>query len=115
MMSMIMTTRWIILMLALLLALPLAGQDRSRGLPGPDFGRRPRERMPDGRSRTLMILKKDAEKSREDMAKVVELATELRDEVEQNEFHTVDLGSVRKAEEIIKLVKRVKSRLSKAQ
>ena len=71
--------------------------------------------MPDGRSRTLIILKKDAEKSREDMAKVLELAAELRDEVEQNEFHTVDLGSVRKAEEIIRLVKRVKSRLSKAQ
>ncbi len=63
----------------------------------------------------MIILKKDVERSSEDMAKVVELATELREEIEKNQFHTVDLRSVRKAEEIIKLVRRVKSRLSKAQ
>ena len=49
------------------------------------------------------------------MARVVELATELKQEIERNQFHTVDLGSVRKAEEIIKLVRRVKGRLSKSQ
>ncbi len=62
-----------------------------------------------------MILKKDVERSTEDMAKVIELATELQGEIEKNEFHTVDLGSVRKAEEIIKLVRRVKSRMSRSQ
>ena len=69
--------------------------------------------MPDGRSRTLMILKSDAEKSSDDMERVVELATQLQEEIERNEFHTVDLGSIRKAEEIIKLVRRVKGRLSR--
>lgn len=69
--------------------------------------------MPDGRSRTLMILKSDAEKSSDDMERVVELATELQEEIERNEFHTVDLRSIRKAEEIIKLVRRVKGRLSR--
>ncbi len=49
------------------------------------------------------------------MDRVVELATELRDEIEKNQFHTVDLRSVRKAEEIVKLVRRVKSRLSRSQ
>ena len=69
--------------------------------------------MPDGRSRTLMILKSDAEKSTDDMERVVELATQLQEEIERNEFHTVDLRSIRKAEEIIKLVRRVKGRLSR--
>ncbi len=69
--------------------------------------------MPDGRSRTLMILKSDAEKSSDDMERVVELATQLQEEIERNEFHTVDLRSIRKAEEIIKLVRRVKGRLSR--
>ncbi len=69
--------------------------------------------MPDGRSRTLVILKSEAKKSQEDMAKVIELATQLQEEIEANEFHTVDVRSVRKAEEIIKLVRRVKSRLTR--
>ncbi len=82
---------------------------------GRTLGERDREepRMPDGRSRTLMILKSDVEKSTSDMAKVIELAEELQAEIERNEFHTVDVRSVRKAEEIIKIVRRVKGRLSR--
>lgn len=71
--------------------------------------------MPDGRDRTLVILKQDAEKSTEDMAKVIDLAKELLADVEKNKFHTVDVRSVRKADEIIKLVKRVKSRMVRHQ
>lgn len=105
-----MTRRWIAL---LALVAPAAAQRRDRG-----FGRPPGqipETLPDGRSRTLITLKSDADKSSEDMARVVELATELQGEIEKNEFHTVDLGSVRKAEEILKLVRRVKARLSRQQ
>ncbi len=99
----------------LLLVAPLNGQtlQGGGGPREPKFGDERQPRMPDGRSRTLMILKNDVEKSSEDMAKVLALATELQEEIERNQFHTVDLGSVRKAEEIIKLVKRVKSRLSR--
>ncbi len=79
------------------------------------FGRDRPNRMPDGRDRTLVILKQDVEKSTEDMAKVVELAQELLTDVEKNKFHTVDLRSVRKADEIIKLVRRVKSRMVRHQ
>ena len=101
---------------ALLLASATAqiGSDR-RGSGSPPFGRDVPDRLPDGRSRTLMVLKKDAERSSADMARVIELATALQSDIEKNEFHTVDLGSVRKAEEIIKLVKRVKTRMSRAQ
>lgn len=105
-----MTRRWITL---LALVAPAVAQRRDGR-----FGRDPgkiRETLPDGRSRTLITLKSDADKSRTDMARVVDLATELQQEIEKNEFHTVDLGSVRKAEEILKLVKRVKARLSRQQ
>lgn len=71
--------------------------------------------LPDGRSRTLLMLKKEAEKSSEDMALVIELACELWEEIDRGQFHTVDIGSVRKAEQIIRIVRRVKGRLSKAQ
>lgn len=104
-----MTRRWIAL---LALVAPAAAQRRDGG-----FRRSPEipETLPDGRSRRLITLKNDADKSSEDMARVVELATELQSEIEKNEFHTVDLGSVRKAEEILKLVRRVKARLSRQQ
>lgn len=112
-----MTKRWIAVLATALLLSPLGAQiGGRRGGPGSEpFGTERDKRMPDGRSRTLMILKSDAEKSSADMAKVIELATALQKEIDENQFHTVDLGSVRKAEEIIKLVRRVKSRLSRAQ
>ena len=112
-----MTKRWIAALAVVLLLAPLAAQNRGRrgGSGSEPFGREQDQRMPDGRSRTLLILKNDAEKSSADMAKVVELATALQKEIEENKFHTVDLASVRKAEEIIGLVKRVKSRLSRMQ
>ena len=101
--------------IVLLLLAPLVGQT-IRGAEDPqvpEFRDEQQPRLPDGRSLTLAVLKNDVEKSSDDMAKVLSLATELREEIERNQFHTVDLGSVRKAEEIIKLVKRVKSRLSR--
>lgn len=106
---------WIAALCLALMILPSAAQIRNRGgSTGTDsFGRGPEPRMPDGRSRTLMILKSEAKKSREDMEKILELAAELQEEIEANEFHTVDVRSVRKADEIIKLVRRVKSRLTR--
>ena len=95
----------------LALAAPAAAQsgDSRSGWGRGEIG----DTLPSGHSRMLMTLKKDAEKSSADMARVIELATELQQEIDKNEFHTVDLGSVRKAEEILDLVKRVKARLSR--
>lgn len=96
-------------------ALPLLGQRRDPldGVGGPGNART--KRMPDGRDRTLVILKQDAEKSTEDMERVIDLAKELLADVEKNKFHTVDVRSIRKADEIVKLVKRVKSRMVRYQ
>ena len=104
---------WLVFTVVFALAVPLAGQGLSDSHSTDRFGSSASDRMPDGSSRTLLILKKDAEKSSEDMARVVDLATQLKADIEKNEFHIVDIGSVRKAEEIIRIVKRVKARLSK--
>lgn len=96
-------------------ALPLLGQRRDPLDGVGALGRDRAKRMPDGRDRTLVILKQDAEKSTEDMARVIDLAKELLADVEKNKFHTVDVRSVRKADEIVKLVKRVKSRMVRYQ
>ena len=96
-----MTLRWGI---ALLLLAPLFGQREE-----------PEPRMPDGSSRRLMILKSDAKKSKEDVAKLIRLARKLRDEIDRNEYHVVDLGSLRKTEEIEKLAKRIQGRMKRVQ
>lgn len=98
-----------------LFALPLLGQRRDPLDATGGLGRDRTKRMPDGRDRTLVILKQDAEKSTEDMQRVIDLAKELLEDVEKNKFHTVDVRSVRKADEILKLVKRVKSRMVRYQ
>lgn len=99
---------------ALALLTPMPAQIRDIGPSGRGIGEEGARRMPDGKDRTLMILKSDLEKSSEDMAKVIELAKALQGDIEKNRFHTVDLRSIRKAEEIIKIVRRVKSRMTRS-
>ncbi len=70
-------------------------------------------RMPDGSSRRLKILKSDAKKSKEDIEKLLALAHELRTAIERNEHHAVDLGALRKTEEIEKLAKRIRGRMKR--
>ena len=103
-----MTILFRLLLFLQILLIPLPAQ-----ILNPELEPKQDRKMPDGRSQTMMILKKEAEKSAEDMAEVLELAKALQLEIEENKFHVVDLGSVRKAEQIIKLVKRVKSRLNR--
>ncbi len=75
----------------------------------------PEPRMPDGSSRRLTILKSDAKRSKEDIEKLIALAHELREDIERNEYHVVDLGAIRKTEEIEKLVKRIRGRMKRVQ
>ena len=72
-------------------------------------------RMPAGRSRNLTILKSDARKSKEDIEKLLALAQALREDIERSEHHAVDLGAVRKTEEIEKLAKRIRGRMKRVQ
>ena len=48
---------------------------------------------------------------RKDTAKLLELATELKQEVDRSNSNTLSLGVVKKAEEIEKLAKSVKNKM----
>ena len=77
---------------------------------------RPKEpRLPSGKSRNLAILKADFERSKKDIAEILQLAKELQEEVEKNEEFVIDLRSVRKAERIERLGRNVKNRMKRLQ
>lgn len=68
-------------------------------------------RLPDGRSQDEAILKADYEKSLEDATELVRLAEELKAELEKNEQHVLSVSSIRRAEKIEELARRIKRRL----
>lgn len=70
-------------------------------------------KLPDGRSQTEAILKADFAKSQEDMAQLVKLAEEVRDDLERNERHVLSLGALKKLDEIEKISKRVRARMKR--
>ena len=77
---------------------------------------RPKEpRLPSGKSRNLAILKADFERSKKDIAEILQLAKELQEEVEKNEEFVIDLRSIRKAERIEKLGRNVKNHMKRLQ
>jgi len=72
-------------------------------------------RLPNGMSRAAAVLKDDLKKSREDVAEIITLAHDLEREIEENQEFVVDVRSLRKAEKIEDLARRIKNRLRRAQ
>ena len=68
-------------------------------------------RLPSGKSQQDEILKADHEKDLKDAAALIELAEQLKQELEKNDRHVLSVSSLRKAEEIEKLAKRIRQRL----
>jgi hypothetical protein len=72
-------------------------------------------RLPNGMSRAAAVLKDDLKKSREDVAEILTLARDLEQEIDENEEFVVDVRSLRKAEKIESLARRIKNRLRRSQ
>ena len=93
-------------LLILLLLIPLYPQvereDKEHGV-----------RLPSGRLQQEEILKAEHEKNINDVAQLIKLAEELQDEMLKNDRHVLSLGSLKKADEIEKLIKRVRSRMKR--
>ena len=66
--------------------------------------------LPNGKLRDE-ILKADHEKDLKDAAQLIELAEQLKQELEKNDRHVLSISSLKKTEEIEKLAKRIRSRL----
>ncbi len=69
--------------------------------------------LPNGKSRKLELIKHDYAKSLEDVAEIIELARTLEAEMEANTEHVVSLDSIRKAEQIEELSKRLQKRMKR--
>lgn len=70
-------------------------------------------RLPDGTLQSEAILKADHETTIKDVAEMMKLTEELKIELEKNNRHVVSVSSVKKCEEIEKLAKRIRSRLTR--
>jgi hypothetical protein len=100
------------LLLSVLCLVMLFGQQQ---IPPPDIT--PKEetdrKLPNGKSQNEAILKAEYEKSLKDAAQLVELSQALKDELEANDSHVLSLSSLKKAEEIEKVAKRIHGRLKR--
>lgn len=70
-------------------------------------------RLPNGKLQRDAILKAEYEKSLDEVAQLIKLAEELQQELAKNERFVLSLSSLKKAEEIEKLAKRLRSRIRK--
>ncbi len=68
-------------------------------------------KLPDGKSQQDEILKADHERDLKDVAQMIDLAEQLKAELEKNDRHVLSISSLKKTEEIEKLAKRIHSRL----
>jgi len=67
--------------------------------------------LPNGKPQQDEILKYDHEKDLKDAAQLIELAQQLKTELEKNDRHVLSVSSLKKTEEIEKIAKRIHSRL----
>jgi len=75
------------------------------------FGRSRPERLPNGRNRDLLLIKKDHEKTLEEVSEIRRLATEVETELEENTEHVLSLTSIAKVEKIEDLAKSARKRM----
>ena len=97
------------LFIGLLVALQLAtGQIRLPRSPDSEI----EDRLPNGTSRTMAMVKDDQQRSLEDIAKIQRAAADLEEELSKSEF-LVSLTALQRAEEIEGLAKDIQGRLKR--
>lgn len=65
------------------------------------------------RSQIEAMLKADHERSIGEAAQLVTLSRQLQEELEKNDRHVLSMTAIKKAEEIEKLAKRIRSRMKR--
>jgi hypothetical protein len=68
-------------------------------------------RLPNGKSQSEELLKAEHEQNLKDVSQLVEMAEQLKDDLEKNDRHVLSIATLKKTDEIEKLVKRIRSRL----
>ena len=67
--------------------------------------------LPNGKSQREEILKAEHEQNLKDAARLADLAQELREDLEKNDRYVLSIATLKKTDEIEKLVKKIRSRL----
>ena len=75
---------------------------------------RPDILLPSGKTQRQEILKADYEKTKSEAAELLDLVQNLKEAIDKNERHVLDLRAVKKAEEIEKLARRIKERMRRS-
>jgi len=68
-------------------------------------------RLPNGKLQHDEILKIEHEQNLKDAAQLVELSEQLKEELEKNDRYVVSMATVKKTDDIEKLVRKIRSRL----
>lgn len=68
-------------------------------------------RLPNGKMQRDEILKAEREQNIKDAARLVELTQQLQQDLEKNDYTVLSMSTVRKTEDIEKLVKKIRARL----
>lgn len=68
-------------------------------------------RLPNGKLQRDEILKAEHEQNLKDAAQLVELSEQLKEELEKNDRFVVSMSTVKKTDDIEKLVRKIRSRL----
>jgi hypothetical protein len=68
-------------------------------------------KLPNGKSQNAEILNADYQKSLKDAAELVDLSQALQKELESSSSHVLSIASLKKAEEIEKIAKRIHGRM----
>jgi hypothetical protein len=101
----------------LLLAAACLGQGRGGGGTGPQVPTPPDRqadgdvRLPNGKSQKDEILKVEHAQNLKDADELVELSTELRDNLSKNDRYVLSLSDLKKIDDLEKLLKKIRTRL----
>jgi len=71
----------------------------------------PDTRMPNGKSQKEEILKAEYQQNLKDAAELADLAEQLKADLEKNDRYILSMSTLKKTDEIEKLVKRIRTRL----
>src|SRR5690349_11034885 len=102
--------RWALaLSLAALFALvPWAVVAQRGPVAGPEAGQED-TRLPNGKLQRDEIVKAEHEQNLKDAAQLVELSEQLKEELEKNDRYVVSMATVKKTDDIEKLVRKIRS------
>ena len=89
----------------------LAVSQSGRGTMDPSIPGQADSHLPNGKLQRDEILKAEHEQNIKDAAQLVDLAQQLQQEIEKNDRFVLSLGTLKKTDDIEKLVKKIRSRM----